>query len=314
MDKVAALLPVLVDDGRAVVQKSRGEDREHAGVGVRERLARAVHVEQPQRDGRHGVRLAEQQAEELLVVLGQGVDGGERGPLRLGGRDRGEPLAAGAAGLPLAALELVARSLCCRHRLIGALAVDAHAGRDDELAHGVLRERAEEDGCPERVRARILGLLVHALADPDARGQMDHRVHAFERAAHDLVAAHVAGNQLDVVVQVVGPLRVAVHLVDEDVERPDGVALAQELVGHVRADEPGPAGDEHALGHAGRLRARAGCWYACQVTRGVVGCAATQPGLRRRPGRAAAATTPTRAAAAPFGPSRRTRRGRLPAW
>ena len=49
-DEVAPLQPVLEDPRRAIVQQPRREDREHAGVRIRERLPRAVRVEEPQRD------------------------------------------------------------------------------------------------------------------------------------------------------------------------------------------------------------------------------------------------------------------------
>ena len=51
-DEVAPLAAVLEDQRRPAVQEPRGEDREHAGVGVRQRLARAVDVEEAQRDRR----------------------------------------------------------------------------------------------------------------------------------------------------------------------------------------------------------------------------------------------------------------------
>src|SRR5947207_2622051 len=52
-DEVATLPAVLEDTRRPVVQQAGGEDREHAGVRVRERLPRAIRVEQAQRDGRN---------------------------------------------------------------------------------------------------------------------------------------------------------------------------------------------------------------------------------------------------------------------
>src|SRR5215210_9581646 len=68
-DEVAALQPVLEHERRLLVQQARGEDREHARVRVRQRLARAVGVEEAERDCRNVVRAAEDQAQPLLVVL-----------------------------------------------------------------------------------------------------------------------------------------------------------------------------------------------------------------------------------------------------
>jgi hypothetical protein len=207
---------------------------------------------------------SEKQAEQLLVVLRQRVDRREGRLLRLRSGDGGQLLAACAARLPLAALQLLACSLGGGHRLVGALAVDAHARRDDELPHRVLGQRGHQHGCAEGVRAGVLGLLVHALPHADARCEVDDRVDALERTADDLLVADVSGDQLDVGCEVLGPLRlgVAVHLVDEDVERADGVARAEQLVGDVRADEPGATGDEDPLGHPGTLRAES-YWSRC---------------------------------------------------
>ncbi len=164
-DEVAALEPVLEDQRRPPVQEARGEDREHSGVRVRQRLARAVGVEEAQGDGGHAVRRAEEQAEPLLLELRERVDRGELRLLRLGRRR-------GAGGrLPVAALELLARP-----RRAGALAVDAHARGDEELADGPLGERLAEHRRPELVGRGVLGRLVHALADADARGEVDDRV------------------------------------------------------------------------------------------------------------------------------------------
>ena len=55
VDEVAPLAAVLEHQGRPVVQQARREDGEHAGVGVRERLAGAVDVEQAQRRAFHAV-------------------------------------------------------------------------------------------------------------------------------------------------------------------------------------------------------------------------------------------------------------------
>ncbi len=50
VDEVAALAAVLEHHRALPVQEARGEDGEHAGVGIRERLAGPVDIEQPQRD------------------------------------------------------------------------------------------------------------------------------------------------------------------------------------------------------------------------------------------------------------------------
>ena len=120
-------------------------------------------------------------------------------------------------------------------------------------------ERVQEDAGSEGVRPRVLGLLVHALANANACGEVDDGIHAFERAADDLGVADVAGDKPDLGVEVVGSVRVAVHLFDQHVEGAHGVAGSQQLVGEVGADEARTAGDQDALSHARRLRAP-GLW------------------------------------------------------
>jgi len=66
VDEGALLQPVLEDPRRPPVQQPRREDREHARVRVRERLARAVRVEQAQRHGRDPVRRAGDEARAFL--------------------------------------------------------------------------------------------------------------------------------------------------------------------------------------------------------------------------------------------------------
>ena len=92
--------------GGAVVQEPRREDREHAGVRIRERLPRPVRVEQPQRDRRHTVRRPGDEARALLVVLRQRIDRGQPRPLPFRRRHRLEP-----GEVPVARRELLARAL-----------------------------------------------------------------------------------------------------------------------------------------------------------------------------------------------------------
>ena len=69
MDEVARLLPVLEDHAAAAVEQPRREDRGHAGVRIRERLSRAVDVEEAERHRRDAVRRADDEAELLVVAL-----------------------------------------------------------------------------------------------------------------------------------------------------------------------------------------------------------------------------------------------------
>ena len=65
-----------------------------------------------------------------------------------------------------------------------------------------------------------------------------------ERAADCVGVTDVADDELDIGIEVCGPRRRAVHLLDEAVERTNAMPLRKELVGEVRADEAGTARDQ----------------------------------------------------------------------
>ena len=69
IDEITALLAILKDQRRTVVEEARGEDRQHAGVWVGERLMGPIHIEEPQGDSRDVVSFAYHQAKPLLVVF-----------------------------------------------------------------------------------------------------------------------------------------------------------------------------------------------------------------------------------------------------
>jgi hypothetical protein len=260
--EVALLQAVLEHQRRPVVEQPRREDGQHAGVRVGERLARAEHVEEAQRHGGDPVRGADHQAQPLLVVLAERVHAGERRPLGLGRGERLEHAAAPVARLPVAGDELLARPLGVAHeravgRPVEPLAVERHARRHHEARERAplrpLGHRLEQHRGAHVVDARVAGDLVHALADPHRRGEVVDRVDAVERPVHRAAVAHVAHHQLDLGIEVLGAApvggRVAVHLLRERVERPHAMAVSQEQVGEVRADEARAAGDQDGLPH-----------------------------------------------------------------
>jgi hypothetical protein len=65
--------------------------------------------------------------------------------------------------------------------------------------------------------------------------------------------ADVADEELDLRAEVFGPLGARVDLRREVVERADAVAVREQFVGEVRADEAGAAGDEDCPGDGGTL-------------------------------------------------------------
>jgi hypothetical protein len=129
--EVTALLPVLEQQRPVAVEQTRREDREHARVWIGERLARAVHVEEAERDGRQVVGVADQQAQALLRVLVERIDRAQVRTLVLGRGQRAQEGAVGIHRVPLAGLQPSDRAFggiddpACG-RLVAAFAINAH--------------------------------------------------------------------------------------------------------------------------------------------------------------------------------------------
>ena len=175
VDEVAALRAVLEYPRAVAVQEARGKDGEHPGVGVRQRLAGAIDVEETQRDGWDAVGLADQEAHAFLGVFVEGVDRPQRWTFFLGRRR--SPAAArrhcrsdpsrpawsrdGSRSAVIADLATAGE--------IAAFAVDAHRGGDDQPAHP-----AFEQGLHQRRRTQLVDRgvpldFIHALADARLR-------------------------------------------------------------------------------------------------------------------------------------------------
>ena len=129
---------VLEDQRRSAVEQPRGEDREHAGIGVGKRLAGAVDIEQPQRHRFDAIGRAEEQHRAFLREFGERVDGREVDRLLLGGGRRLRrapslrPAPTGRPRWPRAGG--VCRHAAGRRRPIQALAIDAHRRGHDQAA------------------------------------------------------------------------------------------------------------------------------------------------------------------------------------
>ncbi len=93
-------------------------------------------------------------------------------------------------------------------RRIEALAVNAHARSDKKAFDGILSECLKQDRGAFAVHARILGDLIHALADADRGREVVDRVDILQCSRHGFPIAHVADDQFDIVREVVRPLRV----------------------------------------------------------------------------------------------------------
>ena len=134
------------------------------------------------------------------------------------------------------------------------LAIDAHAGGDDEPVEGpALRafdHRFQKHRGAAPVDVGVVGDLVHALADPDPRGKMDHRVDIGQRPAHRPRRADIADDQLDAAVEIRRrPTLFPMDLRVETIERLDRMAVFQQQRGAVRANKAGPAGNQNRLSH-----------------------------------------------------------------
>ena len=255
VDEVARLLPVLEDERRTVVEQSRREDCGDAGIGIRQGLPLAVDVEEPERDRGNPVRGSDGEHHLLVVTLADRVDGGRPQRLRLGGRLGLERRSVVRKHVPVTSGELALGPDAGREpglaRLripVLALAVDRHRRGDQQLADlltaldRLLQHHRRADGVDRRVALD----LVHRLAHADGRGEVHDGVDTVECAPDRFMVADISDLQLDLAVEVIGPLAGRMNLGVEVVERSNLVALGQKPVGEMRADEAGAAGDENA--------------------------------------------------------------------
>ena len=190
--EVAPLAAVLVDQRRPAVQQPRGEDREHAGVRVRERLPRPVDVEEAQRHRRHAVGRPVEQAHPLLVVLGQRVDRGERRLLRLRRRHGRSASPPGPRGSHSPRSSCVARALDSRGGRAASVERPRRrcscSRRRRASAPGRSSSASSSTAVPSEFTEAYSRELVHALADSD-RGRRDGRRRRSRRARRATTSA-----------------------------------------------------------------------------------------------------------------------------
>ena len=88
--------------------------------------------------------------------------------------------------------------------------------------------------------------LVHGLAHADLGRQVDHAVHALQRAGDRVGVAYVTVDELGVLVQRFGTrCRLAVALRDQRIQHADLMAATQQLVGDKAADKACAAGNQN---------------------------------------------------------------------
>ena len=112
MDEIPPLLTILEHHGGAAVEESGGEDREHTGVWIRQRLSRSIDVKETKCRSRNPVGFPYHQTESLLSIFVEGVNRAERGWLALGCRHWRQSLTVCIFQLPSSTPQLLRGSLC----------------------------------------------------------------------------------------------------------------------------------------------------------------------------------------------------------
>ena len=202
------LLAVSVDGERDPVEGVRGEERDEL-LGI---LVRAVGVRTPRRRGVHAVRPDVRGDEEIASRLRRAV-----------GARRAERVALerGASRLQIA-VHLVGRDLDHPRSVVAS---------PFEQRHRAVHVGAHEDRGVE-----------HGAVDVGLGGEVDDGIAAGRRRGDRGPVGDVALDELDVEV---GEVR-RVPRVRQQIEDDDVVAAGDKPPHEVRADETGPAGDEHA--------------------------------------------------------------------
>ncbi len=249
--EVAGLAAVLVHDRRLVVEQARAEDGDDAGVGVEERLARAVGAGVTQGHGGDAGLLAPEENEALLIDLGESVDGLAAAGGGLGGGDRRGRFAADwavddeVAGAQLLGGAQERDDVAVLGAVSGAFAVDGLRACDDYLFDGqvVVANDFQQLRGAEAVDEHVLGHLGHVAA---VGGLVEDDVDVLEGGEHGVVVLDFALAELGGGIDP-GGLAELVGVGLEIVEDADGPAFGEQEVDDVRADEACASGDEGAL-------------------------------------------------------------------
>ncbi len=107
-----------------------------------------------------------------------------------------------------------------------------------------LDELLEHDGTTDGVDFNVATNFVHRLSDANDGGEVDDGVDGFHRLSECLFVPHVADDQLDVGIEIVGST-IGVYLRGERIERPHLMTRSKQAIGEVRANKSGAACDEH---------------------------------------------------------------------
>ena len=248
MHEVAPLLPILEDHRGLPVLQPRGENCQHARIGVGKGLAGAIDIPEAQCHALHPIGRGKGEGKALLHELGDGIDRGEARtlPFRRGNwHQRTTPRVERVpwrvhpgSGLPHGILYEPTFRIA-----VQAFAIDAHRGCNDDAAHRILDQLLEQHGGALIVHGHIAIHRVHALPDAYLGREVHDPVHALDGIPHGIGITHVADENLRIRIQAVCTA-VAMHLLDEAVQDADMIAPAEEFPRDVASDKACTAGDQ----------------------------------------------------------------------
>ena len=229
--EVAGLLAVFVEDGPQIVEQSRAEDRDHARVGVKNRLARTVGARVTQRDGGNPDLFAPQQNQFFLVDFRQPVNGFAADWRAFRSRRRGRHRGADrAVNFPIAAFQLRDRPDLGKNETVfrtcgRAFAVNGLRGRDDDFFYRqiLFADDLQHLGGAEAVNANVFCDLRHVAT---VGSLVKHDVDVVQRGGDRLAIGNVAFNELDVLIDYPRRLAVAMRLRFEIIQNAHSPAVA----------------------------------------------------------------------------------------
>src|ERR1041385_5946363 len=245
---VTGLVAVFVKDGWQIIQQSGAENRNHAGVGIEDRLARAIGAGVAQRYGGDPGLFSPEQDEPFLIHLCQARN-------RLTAHRSvfgrwyalGDRAADWAMDLPVTAAQLVDRSDGWKNHSVlrtfrRAFAVNRLRAGDDNLFDRQIffPNYFQHLSGAERVHVHELRHLRHVTA---IRRLMEENVNLVERGPDGVAVAQIAAPEFGVFVQP-GRLTMAMRLRLELVQSPDGPPFSHEEIDQVRSDQAGTTGNE----------------------------------------------------------------------
>ena len=254
MDEVAALFAILEDHRPLAIDQPRGKDRQHSGIGIGQRLAGAIDVEQPEADTLHAIGRGDDMRHLFLNIFVERIDRSQRWTFPFGRRDRGQRASAVVHRIPVPlSIGLVTAPGILHDPAIAigikSLAIDAHRTGGDDAAH-----RAGNQLLHQHRRAGVVGAgiafdIVHRLADADLGREMNDGVDTVQCPGNRAGVADVALHTLGIGVKVLRPAAIAVHLRDQAIEHADPPAPGNKQSRNCPADKPGTTGNKDCFRH-----------------------------------------------------------------